>query len=627
MPFLKPAALTLSVLAIPIILLYMLKLRRREQIISSTLLWLDLVKDRHANAPWQRLRRNILLILQLLILAALVTGVARPYLVSNASSGGNLIVLLDSSASMQAMDGIGGNSRFDDAKSNIRRLIVNLNNRDKMTLISVGEIPVVLAGVTSDQQFLQQALEKARPENNAADWVAAFSLVNATIQGFAEPHIILLSDGSLPENLPSLAGNTTFIAVGEHDANLAISVLSVRPSENTKDLLVSVTNKGRSNGEALLILSIDNMLFESRRVQVAPEQVISQVWSLPIDSTLIEARLEPPTDTADYLAVDNLAWAISEGQTARRALFISDGNLFLERLFTVMPGYTLIHSDPSGLEQLIADGQSFDLYIFDGVSVPDPPPSGSLLIINPQPAGEVEVKDSLIQPIGVFTNTMVVYQADSPLLADVDWRAIHVAEAQNIASIGLTPLVTGADGPLMLAGEIGGHRSVVLPFDLHQTDLPLQIAFPVLMANIVDWLNPGKIMVTENNLQPGSVVVLMPDARISSMTLTFPDGSWKEISNWEQGKPIFFQDTQQVGIYTLKAHDGSESIRTERFAINFFNPSESRIEPSGTIIIGQEEIASDESKFLGKREIWPYLLAAGLVLLLIEWWLTYRRGR
>ena len=69
MSFLAPIAFAGLAVAIPILLLYMLRLRRREVLISSTFLWRQVVQDTEANTPWQRLRRNLLLFLQLLISA------------------------------------------------------------------------------------------------------------------------------------------------------------------------------------------------------------------------------------------------------------------------------------------------------------------------------------------------------------------------------------------------------------------------------------------------------------------------------------------------------------------------------------------------------------------------------
>ena len=80
MSLLTPTALALLALSIPILLLWMLKLRRRNVTVSSTMLWSKLLRDREANAPWQKLRRNLLLLLQLAILAALVLALARPFI-------------------------------------------------------------------------------------------------------------------------------------------------------------------------------------------------------------------------------------------------------------------------------------------------------------------------------------------------------------------------------------------------------------------------------------------------------------------------------------------------------------------------------------------------------------------
>jgi Ca-activated chloride channel homolog len=114
MSFLAPLAFVGALLAIPVILLYMLRLRRREVVVSSTFLWQQILRDREANTPWQRLKRNLLLFLQLLILAALVFGLARPFIVVPAVSAGQIAVLLDASASMNATDSPDG-TRFEEA--------------------------------------------------------------------------------------------------------------------------------------------------------------------------------------------------------------------------------------------------------------------------------------------------------------------------------------------------------------------------------------------------------------------------------------------------------------------------------------------------------------------------------
>lgn len=176
MSLVAPFALALGLLAVPIILLYMLRLRRREQLISSTLLWQNLVQDRSANAPWQKLRRNIFLLLQLLILAALTLALARPYILSTDPVTGHVIVLLDASASMTAVEpAAGGQSRFEKAADLVNQIADDIGGTDQMTLIIVNDSPTVAAAATNDHVLLNSALEAVTPSLTGADWHAAFA--------------------------------------------------------------------------------------------------------------------------------------------------------------------------------------------------------------------------------------------------------------------------------------------------------------------------------------------------------------------------------------------------------------------------------------------------------------------
>ena len=138
MGILLPAALGLLALAIPIIIFYMLRLRRQELPVSSSLLWRRALQDRTANAPWQRLRRNLLLLLQLLLLLLLVLSLARPFLSQQTVATGNMVVVLDASASMQAIDEQGGVSRFERARHETDALIDGLQGDERMSLVWAG---------------------------------------------------------------------------------------------------------------------------------------------------------------------------------------------------------------------------------------------------------------------------------------------------------------------------------------------------------------------------------------------------------------------------------------------------------------------------------------------------------
>lgn len=627
MSLLAPAALALGLLALPIILLYMLRLRRREQPVSSTWLWRELVRDRAANAPWQRLRRNLLLLLQLLILAALVLALARPALPLPGLGGGNAIVLLDASASMQAADGTTG-TRFDDARAAVDRLIGGLSGNDRLTLIHVGRAPQVLAAASADRPALRRALAAAAPENAAADWAAAFALAAGSAQGLADPRIVIVSDGGLPDGLPPLPGEVSFVPVGRAGDNLAISAQAARPSGGGADLLVVVDNPGTTPRSALLSLTLDGALYDSRRIELDAGGQSAQTWSLPDAAGVVEARLAVRDSLPDYLPLDDRAWTLLDAGTERRVLLISEGNLFLERFFAVLPGAELFRATPDEAGPLLAEaGLPFDIVVYDGVPLPPGPLPGNALVFNPQnPLAADEGDAPLLTTTDVFTATTAVRVADDPLLANVDWRALSVAEAQLVEAPRLETLVEAEGGPLLLAGEVDGRRVAVFAFDLRASDLPLQIAFPVIMANITAWLSPGRAIAADDNLQPGATVSLLPDTRAASVTVTLPDGSaWQQ--DIDRAAPVLFDQTQQTGVYRLAFRDDTGATQPGgAFAVNFFDAVESRIQPATALQLGSAEVTGDAAGLEGLREVWPWLLAGGLVVLLVEWWVTYRRA-
>jgi hypothetical protein len=226
-------------------------------------------------------------------------------------------------------------------------------------------------------------------------------------------------------------------------------------------------------------------------------------------------------------------------------------------------------------------------------------------------------------------------------------------------------------GPLLLAGEIGdqgapGRRVVILPFDLSASDLPLQIAFPVLMANISGWLRPGQFVQTPpGGVQAGAPVRLLLPADATSVSVLEPDGStWKldvadHLQAPDNGPALQFAETSALGIYlvTIQRSDpvvrqpdvlgtaipettfapgapstGSpqggvadgQALARVGFAVNMFSAEESHIQPAPAIRLGGQEVTDTATDRPGQRELWPILLVAGLLILGVEWWVQHR---
>jgi len=605
---LAPLALAFSALAIPILILYMLRLQRREVRVSSTFLWQQIVRDREANAPWQRLRRNLLLLLQLLILFALVLALARPFIAVRAAVQGNLVIVLDGSASMNAVDE--SPTRFVRAQAAARQLLDGLGSGDAVTVILAAQTPRVLIAGARDRAAVVRAIDSAAPGQGSADWEGALAQAAAS-----RAPVVIISDGGLSESLPPLPGEVHYISIGKRAENLGITAMAVRAAPGGLQLFISVSNFGEADARALVAISLDGTLYDSRELSILAGRSADLVLdNLPATVRVIQARLAAPAGGTlnDILALDNSAWVTMAPQTQLRVLVIGDRNVFLDRALALSPGVSAQRADSM-------PKTPFELYIYDGV-VTGTLPSADLLFINPPPGAP------LVDVVGVITQTVITRIADSsdptvpPLLRHVDFGSVHIRQARAIRAPGwLRPLVEAAGGPVLLAGQNPqtGRKVAVITFDLHDSDLPLQISFPILMANLLDWYAPARARASSSgDLRPGQPLALTLPVGATDISVIGPDGTIRRLPNTEGA--LRFTQTDMLGVYTIRARL-AEGEYVDSFAVNLFDPRESDVRPRETIHIGREVRAVKDGNAVARRELWPWLALLALIVLVIEW--------
>ncbi len=597
MGFLNVPAFIFALLALPILLLYMLRLRRREVWVSSTFLWQRLLRDREANTPWQRLRRNLLLFLQLLALALLVLALARPFVTRPVLSEGSVVILLDGSASMQAAD-VPPN-RFEAARRMALDLVEGLGPGDAATVVLVGPQPRVLVAPTEDRAALRRALEAAQPADGPADWEAACALASALAAGDGERSFVFLSDGAVSGNLPPLPGKVRFVRVGERGDNLAVLALAMREGPTGLQALLRVGNFGQGPVETRVALRADGAPLDVRSLSLPPRGTATLVLDdLPYDLQLLEAQLE----TEDPLSLDDAAWAVRAGG-GRRVLLVTPGNLFLERALAILPGVELTRLPPGGpLPQ-----EPYDLLVVDG-PITTTLPAGNLWIVGPYGGTG-----------GVFTDTQTVrLAADDPLLRYVDWDEVHVLRAWRVEPPPeARVLVEAAGGPLLFVAERPEGRLAVLAFDLHDSDLPLRLAFPILVANLTGWLLPAGGLAESAALHPGAPLPIRPAPEAARVEVIGPDGELRSPSD----------PADRLGVYQLRHLDADgRLLRSDLFAVNLFDAAESDIGPREQVVVGSVEVRAGAGTSEGRRELWIWLAAATLGVMGAEWWVE-RRGR
>lgn len=622
MSFLAPLALSLGLLAVPIILLYMLRLRRREAEVSSTYLWQLLLQDKEANAPWQRLRRNLLLLLQLIILALLVLALMRPFIEQPTVTTGQTVLLLDASASMNATDV--EPSRWAAAQQEALNIINTLGPTDTVTVIRVADVPEVLASATNDRGLLRGAIQNAEPSLAAADWIAALTVAAGGAVGTEDFNVVLISDGGLPPDLPPVPGSFRYVPVGVSGENVAITALAARArAGEIPQVFAEVSNFGAQEAEVILSLTVDGELAHAMRRTIPPLTAYEEYFTnLDTAFTTLSANVMPSSDSTvpDHLVTDDSAWTVYNPPGAGRVLLMTPGNIYLRQALTSLPGIEAFQGD---ISDGLPTGQDFDLYVLDGWLPEDGIlPPGDVLIIDPPETPTTRF----------FTVLGRTLATDRPRVIPGDPRTQYVNfDNVNILDFSVVTdapwaetLVSAEGGPLLLAGEVDGRQVAILTFDLHRSDLPLQIAWPVLLANLMQWYTPART-VEQTDLLVGETLALSPPFEADTVRVTRPDGETETIRLGQD--PPIYADTSIPGIYTVETYAGGDLLQSEPFAVNLFNRLENFIGPAETLIIGAEQVTEAEKEEIGQLEFWPIVALLALAFLAIEWWLYWRRNR
>jgi hypothetical protein len=558
MSFLAPLALAGLALLPVVVAMYLLKLRRDEAVVPSTLLWRQLVADVEANAPWQRLRRSLLLLLQLLLVAILAILAARPFVERPAGLAGDLVLVIDTSASMQSTDITP--SRLDAAKSAAVDALKDLPAGGKVSVIAAGRTARVVANGTADLGRVRQSIAGIEGTSDVGDLGDGLRLASALAARSGDAEILVATDAALatPVEGTTLEAPVRVLQVGREANNQAIVALAVRtqPNNLSHSAFVSVANHALERVQRRIEVYADGALREARTVTLDP-QVRTDVSIDDIDdpehpARTVEVRLtsadEAATGAPDPLALDDRAWAIIPPSQLRTILLVSDGDPYLEAALSYLPDTELYGVKPSEYgPQTKPD--LFDLIIFEGTLPANLPSKPILAIAPPRTSALGEVNGTLTNPgIGSL-------DPDDPILRYVDLSTVHVAEARRLETPAWAKTVISgpAGAPLLYAGTRDGLPTAVLAFEPRRSDLPLQVAFPVLLANLAGQLLGGSAT-PEDAIAPGAPVTLVIPEGAHGVSVERPDGSVDElVAPTRDASTVTFSRTDLLGIYTVRA--------------------------------------------------------------------------
>lgn len=601
MPFLNPWGL-LAALSLPaILLLYFLRQRHQEQVVPSTYLWARALQELEATRPWQKLRKSLLMLLQLLCVLLLSLSLARPF--SPAEVAGEWVVVLDTSASMQAADV--APSRFDYAVAELEKLVDGLAPGAAVTVIEAGSRAQVRIGRSGDRGALREQLSRLRPQNGSAALADALSLARALTREGADARILLLSDQGVD------AQDIQWINCGAQGENAAVRPLSYAHSQQGLTVLSPIYNGGAARAVTLECY-VDEALFDARDVALPDNGVLPVYWEGLSDTAgTVRVRI---AGAADALALDDSAQTAIERRRAIRVLLVTAGNRFLEAALSLRDGLVLEKTTP---EDVLPD-QGYDLYVFDGVLPAALPKDGAVMMVNPPrlPAGLA----GEITPADAGALAAAAGREAESILSGVSPAEVRVASASAFSGVqGFDALMTLGGKAVVLTGTIGRSPVILIGFDVRDSDWPLKKDFPIFMQNALQWAVPHAAQGL-SDVAAGEPVMLHALPQAEEMAVITPDG--RTVTLAPPFPPALLEDTQALGLYTVNQTLPQGQVQS-RFAVHI--PQEESVLQGQSIRTDQAQ-AAGEQPLRGMAEYAPYLLLAALLLLLLEWGVS-ARGR
>ncbi len=618
MRFLAPIAFAFAATIPVVVVFYLLKRKRVVKLISSTVLWQRFLADAQANAPFQRLRHNWLLILQILMLALAVFALARPYFAGQQAKAQLRVVILDASASMGATDE--KPSRFEKARSEALKLADGLRENEQMMVLLAGAVTEVKQSPTTDKFALRRAILSCSLSDAPTRLAEALSTASAFTQekkGEAEVtsgEIHLFSDGAIPnlgefenKNLPLIYHR---IGTGNHNVGIVSFDVKANPENAAqRALFLGIINPTTNAMQTDVELRFENELVEVRPMTLDPTNTTPLVF---FASQTRDGVFTAKLSTQDDLAADNQASVVSLLAKPVRVLLVTRGNLILEKALRAAENVTITTAS------VVPDNaRIYDIVVFDGMTPPAWPDT-SVLAFH-------------IAPTNLFPSFSTV---EGPLI--VDWKNTHpllrfvnfdpttdlIAESLKVTAPNWGDvIIESPQTPLMVAGELNHRRVVWVAFDPLQSTLPLRISFPIFIVNALDWLNPSAASAGQFAARAGEPLRMMVPGEVKSAKVTKPDGAVREIQLGNESREIVFGETTRQGIYRLKA--GTNDLS---FCVNVMDAFESNITPRDELPLGKFGTSVKASGSVrANKEIWRWLAAAGLFVLLFEWWFYHRR--
>lgn len=627
MAFANPIALLFLTLFIPIIALYLLKQRRRRVQIATLLFWDQILRDEQSVTSLSKLKKLLSLLLQLLIVALLTFALARPLLAKDMLGARRIVLYVDTSASMTAMEG--DTTRFAKAKRLARDVARGTAIGDSIMVVAVTSQPDIVLPFTNSRKTAVEAVEALEVTHTHADFAKAFNLLEHLPPDERDTAVYVVSDGAFdpvefepPENV-----RFAYLPVGEADANAGITAFALRPfpaSPRDFEILLEVTNASTEDARIPYEVRVNDGLVDAGEVTLGPgDSVTRSVRQFAADGGVVEVII----DSDDAFPLDNRAASVLPAPRPIDVLLVTDGNLFLETALATADEVVLETATPLTYGSR-ALGEDWDghIKIFDRWA-PETAPAGHAIFIGEWPETLGGKGRTLDDPL------ITDWDRDHPVnrhlhLTNVSIETAHALEPAT----GFTTLIQSFEKPLVALRESADGHHMLVAFDTTTSDLPLRVAFPILIGNALRhmagtdaddaWNGPPVgTFLTRGEVDTFARRAHAHEHEAGDATVVLAPGEdAPEIFPTEQPT---LTAVNHAGVYRFASASG-ETFPI--FAANLTHHRESDIAPSESLPIQSANTLPElaDSFRLG-LEPWVFLIVLALLIVSAEWWLFHRR--
>jgi len=633
MSFAAPLAFALAALAAPILVLYILKVKRRRVAVPYLRLWEELLIETRARSLFQRLKRLYSLLLQLLILLSIMFALGQPAFELSSVKKESIVLLLDISASMNSVEGEEADeSRFDQMIERARELVEGRSYEDEMMIAAVSDRVDVLASFTRDTLRLRDALEEAAPTYRALDAQRAYAFAREVTEGRAEPVILFLSDGGAGAVRTAIEGDeaAALEPIGESTANVGITRFAARKNNSlgTDYVLATFQNFGDERVEVRFELNVKEQgkaqtIAKVMDVELEPGEEYQYDFDTPYDDgATLHLKL---TCEGDRLAIDDEAWAIVRSSRLRKVVVVvpTDNRERALPIWAALTSMSRVISNQSFLTTteeyptLSEDERRADVTIaVDQVPEGLPARGNLILIATPVPdflpardTGKVDLEPEIWD-----------WDREHVLNRFLNFRDLPMPPSRVIElEGGAEPLVESFEGALIAAFDLSARRVVYVSFDMFAELFPFQLAFPLLVRNSISWFEVEEDVLIEEHYAPGQVIQPLRRVSVDKAFARFlsEDGAPVTRDLEVRDGRFYFSETDAPGAYVIQV--GGIPHTT---SVNLFDASESRIAPDEA---AEDGLRAEQGRHLLNRDLWTYLALLGLALWALEWFTYHRR--